>query len=50
MGQGLADSLGVKEPVMSVEDSAKGCLERIDEFTPETSGKFLHVSGKELPF
>ena len=50
LGQALADSVGVKEPPMTVEDSVTGCLARIDELSAETSGKFVHVRGEELDY
>lgn len=31
-------------------DAARGLLARIDELTPETTGRFLHQSGEELPW
>ncbi len=30
--------------------AAKGLLARIDELTPETSGRFFHANGQELPW
>ena len=37
---------GNEEPSVA----AKGLLARIDELTPERSGKFFHASGEELPW
>ena len=35
---------------ISPEVSVKGLLARIDELTLETSGKFSHQNGEELPW
>lgn len=32
------------------DEAAAGLLARIDELTPETSGKFFHQNGEELPW
>jgi norsolorinic acid ketoreductase len=50
MGQSLADAVGMAEPPLTVEDSARQVIEQIDKLSPETSGKFLHVDGQELPW
>lgn len=50
LGQDLADSLGVKTPPMSADESATGCIQQIDAFNLESSGKFVGVDGKELPW
>ncbi len=39
-GQGMIDA----------EESARGLLRRIDELTLETTGRFLHQNGEELPW
>ena len=49
LGQGLADSLGVKEPPMSIEDSAAGSIKLIDGYSKDNTGKFFNVAtGKEV--
>jgi norsolorinic acid ketoreductase len=49
LGQGLADSLGVTEPPMSIEDSAAGCIKLIDAYSKENTGKFYNVAtGQEV--
>jgi hypothetical protein len=35
---------------MGTFQSARGLLERIDELTLETTGRFLHMSGEPLPW
>ncbi|KAK1832085.1 NAD(P)-binding Rossmann-fold containing protein [Podospora conica] len=50
MGQAVADEVNMKEPPMTVEESAARIVERIDALTPETSAKFLSYDGKELPW
>lgn len=35
---------------ISVEESAQGLLARIDELSPETSGRLWHQDGRELPW
>ncbi len=50
MGQALADSLGVPEPPMPVDRSAKLCLQQIDGWTADKSGMFLSFGGRELPW
>ncbi|KAK0721585.1 hypothetical protein B0T26DRAFT_641377 [Lasiosphaeria miniovina] len=50
MGQAVADAIGMKEPPMSVEDSAKGVIEQIDTLTPEKSGQFLRFDGGKMPW
>ncbi|PVH76782.1 NAD(P)-binding protein [Cadophora sp. DSE1049] len=50
-GQAFADSMGVTEPPMTVEESAKGVLEQIDNATKATtSGSFLSYDGTVLPW
>lgn len=50
-GQAFADSIGVEEPPMTVEESAKGVLEQIDNATKATtSGSFLSYDGTDLPW
>ncbi len=34
----------------SPEDSVRGLLQRIDELTPETSGRFVRATGEPLPW
>lgn len=36
--------------MMEASQSARGILERIDELTLETTGRFLHISGELLPW
>ncbi|KAK0619971.1 hypothetical protein B0T14DRAFT_221435 [Immersiella caudata] len=50
MGQLLADAVDFPEPPMEVWDSAKAVVERIDNLTLETSGKFLNFDGAEVPW
>ncbi|KAL2153601.1 hypothetical protein VTH82DRAFT_4756 [Thermothelomyces myriococcoides] len=50
LGQTLADAVGIKEPPMTVEESAKCVVEQIDNWTPDKSGKFLAYNGMELPW
>ncbi|EJT75668.1 hypothetical protein GGTG_05600 [Gaeumannomyces tritici R3-111a-1] len=50
MGQGIADAIGFPEPPMTVEDSARACVEQIDRLGPETSGRFVSHDGKILPW
>lgn len=50
MGQALADALGMKEPPITADESARQCLGQIDNWTPEKNGKFLTYSGQELPW
>jgi NAD(P)-dependent dehydrogenase (short-subunit alcohol dehydrogenase family) len=35
---------------VTASESAAGLLARIDELTPATSGRFLHMNGEELPW
>jgi len=47
----LADSIGVKEPPVTVEESATKCLGFIDDLTIENTGRFINViAGEELPW
>ncbi|KAK0750900.1 hypothetical protein B0T18DRAFT_319519, partial [Schizothecium vesticola] len=48
MGQAVADAVNMKEPTMTVEESAAKVVERIDALTAETSAKFLSYDGREL--
>jgi len=32
------------------EEAARGLLARIDELGPDTSGRFFHQNGEELPW
>ncbi|KAL8377181.1 hypothetical protein RB595_008047 [Gaeumannomyces hyphopodioides] len=50
MGQGIADAIGFPEPPMTVDDSARSCVEQIDKLGPETSGRFVSHDGKILPW
>ncbi|KAK4228536.1 Norsolorinic acid ketoreductase [Podospora fimiseda] len=50
MGQGLADAVGVKEPPLTTEESAKGILEQIDGLTEEKTHQFLMYDGRVLPW
>ncbi|EPE03213.1 aflatoxin biosynthesis ketoreductase nor-1 [Ophiostoma piceae UAMH 11346] len=50
MGQTLADSLGIKEPPTTLDESTRLCLEQIDGWNLEKTGKFLNNVGKELPW
>ncbi|ESZ89520.1 hypothetical protein SBOR_10097 [Sclerotinia borealis F-4128] len=50
-GQFFADSVGVKEPPMSLEDSVDGILRQIDNSTRETtSGSFVSWNGDVIPW
>ncbi|KAH7411191.1 hypothetical protein BKA64DRAFT_772647 [Cadophora sp. MPI-SDFR-AT-0126] len=50
-GQAFADCMGVTAPPMTVEESAKGVLEQIDNATKATtSGSFLSYDGTILPW
>ncbi|KAG4024991.1 hypothetical protein MFRU_075g00130 [Monilinia fructicola] len=50
-GQAFADSVGVKEPPMSLEESVEGVLGQIDTATRETtSGKFVSYNGALIPW
>jgi len=35
---------------VSADESAAGCIARVDELTLETSGRFLHANGTTLPW
>ncbi|CAK7231134.1 hypothetical protein SBRCBS47491_007829 [Sporothrix bragantina] len=50
MGQALADALGMKEPPVIPEESARQCLGQVDDWTMEKTGKFLTCTGQELPW
>ncbi|KAK4126513.1 NAD(P)-binding protein [Parathielavia appendiculata] len=50
LGQALADAIGFKEPPLSVEESARGCVEQIDNWTMEKTGQFLTWTGQPLPW
>ncbi|AEO66419.1 uncharacterized protein THITE_2144003 [Thermothielavioides terrestris NRRL 8126] len=50
LGQALADAVGFKEPPMTLEQSAKGMIQQIDNLTPEKSGQFLQYNGDQLPW
>ncbi|EAQ87624.1 hypothetical protein CHGG_04243 [Chaetomium globosum CBS 148.51] len=50
LGQSLADAVGFKEPPTTAEQSAKGVVEQIDNWTPEKSGQFLSYHGNPLPW
>ncbi|KAL1872768.1 hypothetical protein VTK73DRAFT_1374 [Phialemonium thermophilum] len=50
MGQALADAVNVKEPPMTVEDSAKRVLQLVDHLSAENSGKFVSYDGQPLPW
>ncbi|KAK4099710.1 NAD(P)-binding protein [Parathielavia hyrcaniae] len=50
LGQSLADAVGFKQPPLSVEESAIGCVEQIDNWTMEKTGQFLTWEGKPLPW
>lgn len=50
MGQALADALGMKEPPITPEESARQCLDKIDNWTADKNGKFLTCRGEELPW
>ncbi|KAB8298027.1 hypothetical protein EYC80_001799 [Monilinia laxa] len=50
-GQTFADSVGVEEPPMSLEESVEGVLGQIDTATRETtSGKFVSHNGAIIPW
>ncbi|KAH6723066.1 hypothetical protein BKA61DRAFT_638119 [Leptodontidium sp. MPI-SDFR-AT-0119] len=50
-GQAFADSIGVAEPPMSVEEGARGVLAQIDNATKETtSGSFVSYDGTVIPW
>lgn len=50
MGQAIADALGMKEPPITADESAAKCLEQIDGWRMEKTGKFFTHSGEELPW
>ncbi|CAK7203303.1 hypothetical protein SEUCBS139899_006034 [Sporothrix eucalyptigena] len=50
MGQALADALGMKEPPITADESARYCLGQIDDWTMDKTGKFLTYKGQELPW
>ncbi|KAK4153014.1 hypothetical protein C8A00DRAFT_15748 [Chaetomidium leptoderma] len=50
LGQGLADAIGFKEPPLTVEQSAQGVVEQVDNWTPEKSGQFLTYKGEQMPW
>ena len=43
---GMTDYTGM----MEAPESARGLLQRIDELTLETTGRFVHMSGEPLPW
>ena len=48
-GQKFADSIGVKEPPLSLEESVNGVLEQVDSATKETtSGTFVSYDGTPI--
>jgi hypothetical protein len=48
-GQNFADSIGVKEPPMSLEKSVNGVLEQVDSATKDTtSGTFVSYDGTPI--
>ncbi|KAI9052852.1 hypothetical protein LZ554_003125 [Drepanopeziza brunnea f. sp. 'monogermtubi'] len=50
-GQVFADSVGVLEPPMGVEESARGVMEQIDKATKKTtSGSFVSYNGAVIPW
>ncbi|RAL61056.1 hypothetical protein DID88_010397 [Monilinia fructigena] len=50
-GQAFADSVGVEEPPLSLEESVEGVLGQIDIATRETtSGKFVSYNGAIIPW
>ncbi|KAL2267228.1 hypothetical protein VTJ83DRAFT_4505 [Remersonia thermophila] len=50
MGQMLADELGVPEPPLTVQESARGVIEQVDALTLENSGRFVTQKGEEIPW
>ncbi len=51
MGEFAANTLGIDQPVMTVQESVDGILKVTDEATREKSGgKFLQFNGTELPW
>ena len=50
MGQSLADFFGMQEPPTTLDESTRLCLEQIDGWTLEKTGKFFNNAGKELPW
>lgn len=49
-GRGALGSMAQGPGVVSPEVAVRDMLERIDELTIETSGRFLHRNGEELPW
>ncbi|PQE19536.1 hypothetical protein CJF32_00007494 [Rutstroemia sp. NJR-2017a WRK4] len=50
-GQAFADSVGISEPPMTVEESVNGLLAQIDAATKSTtSGSFLSYNGSVVPW
>jgi len=48
-GQNFADSIGVQEPPMSLEESVNGLLAQVDSVTKEkTSGTFVSYDGTPI--
>ncbi|KAJ8060269.1 hypothetical protein OCU04_010610 [Sclerotinia nivalis] len=51
MGQAFADSVGVNEPPLSLEESVNGVLRQIDTATRETtSGSYVSWNGDVIPW
>lgn len=36
--------------IISAEASARGLIQRADELTIKTTGRFMHMNGEELPW
>jgi hypothetical protein len=36
--------------IISAETSARGLIQRADELSIKTTGRFLHMNGEELPW
>ena len=50
-GQAFADSIGVPEPPMTLEESVKGVLAQVDVASKiTTSGSFVSYDGKVIPW
>ncbi len=50
-GQAFADSIGVPEPPMTLEQSVNGVLEQIDRASKTTtSGSFVSHDGSIIPW
>lgn len=50
MGTGAANSVGMEDAPLSLEDSIKGLVTQFDAVTAEQSGTFLSQEGEVLPW